>query len=315
MMVRERPLVSAIIIFLNAARFLEEAIQSVLGQEYAHWELLLVDDGSTDGSSVLALDYARRYPGKIRYLEHEGHQNRGMSASRNLGIRDARGAYVGFLDADDIWLPHKLAEQVALLESLPQAAMVYGRTLIWYSWTGEPELSSRDFFFDLGVEPNTLLAPPHLLVLLLQNKVQTPTTCNALLRREVFSQVGMFEERFRGMYEDQVFFAKVELASYVYVAGECWARYRQHAGNWSAQNKSERSYYAARLRFLLWFEQYLSEQETQPPEVWRALRRELRTARHPRLRRLVARAQRAPQKVRSRLGAIGQRWLRAWRAT
>ena len=127
--VSERPLVSAIIIFLNGARFLEEAIQSVLGQEYAHWELLLVDDGSTDGSSVIALDYARRYPEKIRYLEHEGHQNRGMSASRNLGIRGARGAYVGFLDADDIWLPHKLAEQVALLESLPQRPLSYGRSL------------------------------------------------------------------------------------------------------------------------------------------------------------------------------------------
>ncbi len=302
MMVRERPLVSAIIIFLNAARFLEEAIQSVLGQEYAHWELLLVDDGSTDGSSVLALDYARRYPGKIRYLEHEGHQNCGMSASRNLGIRDARGAYVGFLDADDIWLPHKLTEQVALLESLPQAAMVYGRTLIWYSWTGDPELSSRDFFFDLGVEPNTLLAPPHLLVLLLQNKVQTPTTCNALIRREVFSQVGMFEERFRGMYEDQVFFAKVELASYVFVVGECWARYRQHSGNWSAQNESERPYYAARLRFLLWFEQYLSEQDAQPPQIWRALRRELRAARHRLCRGQPARSRRHRRNRAERLG-------------
>ncbi len=82
----DRPFVSAIVIFLNENRFLQEAIESIFAQTYDHWELLLVDDGSTDESSDIALRYAERHPEKVRYLEHAGHENRGMSVSRNLGI-------------------------------------------------------------------------------------------------------------------------------------------------------------------------------------------------------------------------------------
>src|SRR5437773_4242914 len=96
-----KPLVSVIIIFLNAEKFIEEAIESVLAQTYDHWELLLVDDGSIDSSTEIALRYAEQYPGKVNYLEHEGHQNRGMSASCNLGIRNTKGEYIAFLDVDD----------------------------------------------------------------------------------------------------------------------------------------------------------------------------------------------------------------------
>src|SRR5215218_5812117 len=93
-------LVSVIIIFLDAERFIEEAIESVFAQTYDDWELLLVDDGSTDGDTRIALEYAEQNPGRVRYLQHPGHQNRGMSASRNLGIGSARGEYIAFLDAD-----------------------------------------------------------------------------------------------------------------------------------------------------------------------------------------------------------------------
>ena len=80
-----------IMIFLDERRFIQEAIQSVLSQTYEHWELLLVDDGSRDGSSEIARRIATQYPAKVRYLEHTGHQNLGMSASRNLGVRHAKG--------------------------------------------------------------------------------------------------------------------------------------------------------------------------------------------------------------------------------
>ncbi|MGV7223528.1 MAG: glycosyltransferase family 2 protein, partial [Nitrospinales bacterium] len=126
------PLVTAIIIFLNEERFLEEAIESVFAQTYDHWELLLVDDGSTDHSTEIALRYSAQYPKKIRYLEHEGHQNREKSSSRNLGMHHARGEYIAYLDGDDVWLPHKLARQVMILESNPNAAMVYGPLRMWH---------------------------------------------------------------------------------------------------------------------------------------------------------------------------------------
>jgi glycosyltransferase involved in cell wall biosynthesis len=81
----DKPLVSVVVIFLNAADFIEEAIESVIAQTFADWELLLVDDGSTDASTGIAKAYAARHPGRVFYLTHEGRENRGMSASRNLG--------------------------------------------------------------------------------------------------------------------------------------------------------------------------------------------------------------------------------------
>jgi glycosyltransferase involved in cell wall biosynthesis len=84
---KENPLVSVVIAFYNEEDLLHEAIESVILQDYDNWELLLVDDGSIDQSSSIAKKYSEAYDGKISYLEHEGHQNRGLSASRNLGIQ------------------------------------------------------------------------------------------------------------------------------------------------------------------------------------------------------------------------------------
>src|SRR5688572_9625007 len=99
----DQPLVSAITIVLNGEKYIEVAIASVRAQTYDRWELLLVDDGSTDSSTQISKEYTKRYPEKIRYLEHDGHANRGMSASRNLGVAHARGQFVAFLDSDDVW--------------------------------------------------------------------------------------------------------------------------------------------------------------------------------------------------------------------
>src|SRR4029079_1996060 len=97
---------------------------------------LLFDDASTDSSTAIARACATGNSHRVRYLEHGGHANRGMSASRNLGIEHAKGAYIGFLDADDVWLPQKLEEQVAILRSQPEASLVFGPVQWWYSWTG-----------------------------------------------------------------------------------------------------------------------------------------------------------------------------------
>jgi len=137
-------------IFLNAEAFIQEAIQSIFAQTEDRWELLLVDDGSTDRSTVMAQEFAQRHPDKVRYVEHERHQNLGMSASRNLGIANARGNYIAFLDADDVWLPNKLHEQVAALEAHPEAGMVYGPTQYWHSWTNKREDREKDFQGDIG---------------------------------------------------------------------------------------------------------------------------------------------------------------------
>ena len=293
-----KPLVSSIIIFLNGEQFIVDAIASIFAQTYDNWELLLVDDGSTDKSTEIAQQYAQKYPEKVRYLEHENHQNRGMSASRNLGIKHAKGNYIGFLDADDIWLPQKLEQQVAILNSHPEAAMVYGRTQIWYSWNRNVKDSQIDHFYDLGVEPNTLVEPPNLLLQLLENKCQTPTTCNALVRREVFQDIGQFEEAFRTMYEDQAFFSKVLLQAPVFVANECWAKYRQHPESCSSQSETQQ-YYATRRPFLNWLGNYLSEQNVQNRQVWKALQWEKWQCDRPLLAYLLNRIQYRLSQIRS----------------
>src|SRR5690349_4304048 len=81
------PLVSVILIFFNCEAFLQEAIDSVLAQTYRNWELLLIDDGSTDKSTDIAKNAMHLHPCRIRYFDHIGHRNKGMSASRNEGFR------------------------------------------------------------------------------------------------------------------------------------------------------------------------------------------------------------------------------------
>jgi hypothetical protein len=112
------PRVSVIIPVFNAARTLEQAIESVRAQTFTDFEIVAIDDGSTDGSA----DLLRRYGNAIKILEQK---NRGPSAARNLGIANSTGEYLGFLDADDWWKPELLATMVAALERDPQSVMAY----------------------------------------------------------------------------------------------------------------------------------------------------------------------------------------------
>ena len=116
-----QPFVSVISIFFNAEDYFGEAIESVLAQDYDRFELLLCDDGSADRSTAIAEDFARRYPERVRVLHHPGRANRGMSATRNLGVGSARGDLIAFIDADDRWRASKLREQADILSRLPEA--------------------------------------------------------------------------------------------------------------------------------------------------------------------------------------------------
>jgi glycosyltransferase involved in cell wall biosynthesis len=283
-------MVTVVIIFLNAEKFIQEAIDSVLAQTYHDWELLLVDDGSTDGSSDIAWQYAEQYPERVHYLEHQGHQNYGMSASRNLGVRHAAGEYLAFLDADDTWFPNTLQEQVASLEAHWEAAMVYGRLLYWYSWTGNSNDEGSDYIEELGVPPNQLVKPPALLPLFLCDKAAVPS--GFLVRRTVFERFGGFEESFRGEYEDQVFCAKVCLHAPVFASSRCWYRYRQHHESCVHIGHTTGVTNSARLVFLKWLSHYLKDQGVTDPAVWWALRQEFWRYSHPRFFWLLRRGRR-----------------------
>lgn len=273
------PPVSVVIGFLNGEKFIREAVESVFAQTYNNWELLLVDDGSTDASTEIALQYAHTYPGKVCYLEHRGHQNRGVCASRNLGIRYARGEYIALLDVDDVWLPHKLERQVEILNSHPDAGMVYGVSQYWYSWTGNHEDIKRDYVPDLGVQGDMLFEPPTLLTLLYPlGEAMAPCPSDLLMRRKMIERTGGFEEDFHGiyqLYEDQAFLAKVYLGETVFVSSECWDRYRIHPHSCVSVVNEKGDYHAVRLFFLNWLEAYLTELKITDYRVWLALHKAL----------------------------------------
>lgn len=249
-----RPKVSAVIIVYNGERFLAEAIESVIAQSFTDWELIVADDGSTDSSREIAARYAGRDT-RIRAISHSDRANHGMSATRNLGVASTRAPLIAFLDCDDAWVPWKLAEQVAILDAEPDIGLVYGRTVIWHSW--ETGNANDDFCYELGVVPDATFSPPVLLHVLLENRAQTPTTCNAIMRRHVLERVGGFENQFRGMFEDQALFAKVLLASSAYVSSRAWALYRQHGSSHSAQIAKKGHERRTYLRLLAWFGLYV----------------------------------------------------------
>jgi glycosyltransferase involved in cell wall biosynthesis len=278
-------LVSVVVIFRDAGPFLEDAICSVFAQSYDRWELLLVDDGSTDMSTAVARDWAARHSERMQYLEHPDHANRGMSAARNLGIRHARGTYVGLLDADDVWHSNTLEEQVAILRTHADAALVYGPVQWWYSWTGQPMDVDRDYVEHLGVRPDSLIPPPRLVPLFIRDRAAVPS--GVLVRHAALDRVGGFEEAFRGEYEDQVLCAKICLSSAVYASSQCWYRYRQHSNSACAIGHRTGRSAEARLRFLEWLANYVVQQRIRDRGVTLAVRAELRRARHPRLYRHV----------------------------
>lgn len=114
------PLVTVVIPVYNRSRALRATVDSVLAQSFTAWELLIVDDGSTDDTPEVARGYADP---RVRYLRQE---NQGHSGARNTGLAEARGEFLAYLDHDDRWLPDKLAQQARLLQNRPGVGLVYG---------------------------------------------------------------------------------------------------------------------------------------------------------------------------------------------
>ena len=167
------PFVSVIIPAYNRAEFLPEAVESVLGQTYRNFELIVVDDGSTDETPAIL----RHYGEALRVIHQK---NRGPSAARNAGIRVARGEWLSFLDSDDYWLPRKLERQVNFLQSHPEARICYTEE-IWYrnGRRVNPAKKHRKFsgWIYLRMLPLCIVSPSSVMI-----------------HREVLQEVGLFDE-------------------------------------------------------------------------------------------------------------------------
>lgn len=136
-MLENPPRVSVLMPAFNAAETLADAAASVVAQSAADWELIIVDDASADGTRAVAEALTRSDP-RIRLISLE--RNGGAAAARNMALGAARGRYIAFLDSDDLWLPHKLARQIAFMEQTGTALCYSG---FWRMRAGEPDTARR----------------------------------------------------------------------------------------------------------------------------------------------------------------------------
>lgn len=270
-MMAKGSVVSVVMTVLDGERFIEEAIESVLSQTYPNWELLVVDDGSTDRSAIIAREFALRFPERVRCFEHPGRSNRGTSASRNLGIAHAHGDYIAFLDADDVYLPDRIERHVALLDVEREVDMVQSDTLRWYSWS---DSASYDVKVPWPFEADMTVRAPGMLSRSLDRLPRDgyfPSVCSATIRRAAVNDVGGFDENF-AICEDWVFFSKLYLRKNVHVMAEILAKYRKHPDSSLHRVQSQNTtllgrYFHVHVAYLRWLEAYLEQQGAGPTLV------------------------------------------------
>ncbi|MEL6581196.1 MAG: glycosyltransferase family 2 protein [Cyanobacteria bacterium J06621_12] len=228
-MTQSQSLISVVLIFYNASVInLEAAIKSVLAQSYSKWELLLVDDGSTNKSSNLARNYALLFPQHIRYLEHERHLNLGVSASYNQGIEKAMGQYICFLTANQTWLPHKLRHQLTLLEKHPEIGAVFG-FLNHSSVNIQLNNKEQQRYWNqrLNLALSRVNQPPDLSILLLLNRIKPFSTSDILLRRQTIELTGKFDPRLNLNYALEMFLLQVCFQTAIFVDRQSSINYVQ----------------------------------------------------------------------------------------
>jgi teichuronic acid biosynthesis glycosyltransferase TuaG len=219
-------LVSVIMPAYNAGRYIAESIRSVLEQTYANWELVVVDDGSTDDTAALVRDFAAADE-RIRYF----HQPNGrLGKARNTGLRFAAGELVAFLDSDDLWMPEKLALQVEALNA-HDADVVYSDGFIF----SDDDVADDTTTFPIlpGRQDGERLFDQ----LLLGNRI---AVLSVMLRRTALERAGLFEEEtsFHGAEDYDLWLRLAKGGAVFYGMTERLVRYRRHsAAMTSAESK------------------------------------------------------------------------------
>jgi len=206
------PLVTVIVPVHNGERFLRSALESLYAQDYQPFEVVLVDDGSSDGSAAIA----RTFPG-LRYLRQE---NQGQAAARNTGLSLARGEFVAYLDDDDLIPPHKLRRQAKYLVANPQVGCVLARQQIMLEPDVDPpEWLSRDpVFGDLDGVP----------------------LVSAMIRTQLLREIGGFDPSYRFAEDRDLFVRLREHGVHIDVLPEVLLFRRFHGENVNFRSRPEK---------------------------------------------------------------------------
>ena len=213
------PTVDVIIPAFNISRHLPTALESVIAQSFEDWQIVVVDDGSTDRIDATMRPFQERLGARLTYVKQ---QNQGPSAARNTGIRHSSGELIALLDGDDVWLPHRLERSVACLQSRPEAGLSYG----WITRIAESgEL--------LGTwQGNGPFAEGKLASQIYMRKVELP--CPTItLRRACLKELGLFDEQMRAT-EDRDLWLRIAQRYEIACIPEVLAYYRMGANSASA---------------------------------------------------------------------------------
>ncbi len=208
-------LVSVVIPVYNGEKYLAQAIESILTQSYRPIEIIVVDDGSTDGTA----DVARRFSETVRYFYQS---NSGCSAARNKGIENALGSFFSFLDSDDLWVEEKLFRQMAVFDSDGDLDMVFGQVSHFYS----PDLEQHKR--EKLLNPTEIMPGYH--------------AGSLLIKRESFLRVGLFDINYEvGEFIDWYGKAK-EIGMKSVILPEVVMKRRIHSSNSTLNRNAQMDY-------------------------------------------------------------------------
>lgn len=223
------PKISVIIPAYNCAQYISETVESVLAQTYQDYEIIIVDDGSTDNTKDVLSKYVEAYPNKVIYIYQ---QNAGEGGARNRGLKESVRDYVAFLDSDDIWLPTKLEKQMALVDSLKgEDIVVFGDQ---YQFNDSGAILLKSMF--------KILKPYNGFVyekLLYENFL---TTNMILTKRDFFNKVGYFKEGMKYCADFEMWLRLAKHYKFYYVE-DLVAGYRIHSAQVSGNIHKMREYH------------------------------------------------------------------------
>ena len=204
-------LVSAVITAYNAEKYIDATLQSVRAQTYSPLEIIVVDDGSADGTADIVKG---RFP-DVQYIYQ---RNAGQPAARNAGIRHARGQFIAFVDSDDLWFPQKIARQIAWLDEHP-AVWCYCDCLYFRE---DPQHSLYRYSAQVHPRSGRILES-----LLLGNFISSPTP---MIRRDVLIEIGLWDESV-AIGEDWNMWLKIAARYPIEYVDGALAAYRVHSDN------------------------------------------------------------------------------------
>ncbi|MEM8501981.1 MAG: glycosyltransferase family A protein [Cyanobacteria bacterium P01_D01_bin.1] len=210
--------VSVIIPAYNAIRYLPRALESVLNQTYQNFDVVIVDDGSQDGIGDWYAQLSEDIRQQVKLISRA---NKGTASARNLGIARSHSPYIAFLDADDIWLPEKLAQQVQALKNSPEAGLVY----CWVASVDQMESPTGRLYAE-RLQPQRAWE-----TLVVRNVISTPSA--VLVCRECLQAVGGFDTTLKSYVEDKELWLRIARHYPIQVLPEVLVHKRRHWLNMS----------------------------------------------------------------------------------